>query len=111
MRGLDQLQSLLTFHTGQGHHEIGSDAEATFRTRTDADLCGHGRIAGDLRVELTSRDLQGAEEAGRVTRRKELLGVRPFAAGAAELFGRSELHLEAAISRAGFAVATTGGGG
>src|SRR6185437_1181319 len=85
------------------------ETEAAFRARADADRRGHRSVGGDLRAALGGHELHGADEAGGVAGREELLGIIAGAATAAEFLRGRELDVERAVQRRGVAVATAGG--
>src|SRR5690606_28367472 len=94
---------------GRGDGERGLDAEAG-RDLADADLAGDagGRRQRDLL--LAGHELQRAQEAGRVAGGEQLFGIGAWAAGAAQLARRGQLHVEDAVVGAGAAVTAPGGG-
>src|SRR6185312_16909742 len=82
--------------------------EAT-RDLADADAAIDGYFAGEVDLLAAGDELDGADEAGRIAGREELLGVGPDTAGTAQLARRGELHIQHAVGRHGFTVATAGG--
>src|SRR5205085_7993432 len=86
------------------------EAKAAFRTRADADGGGHRRIRRNLYAAALCCDrLHGADEAGGIAGREQLLGVVAVAATTAELLRGRKLDVQLAVGRGGGAVTAAGG--
>src|SRR5258706_6893453 len=104
MRGGHQIEGLVATDLRRVEIERCREAEAAAAERPDADSRGDARAA---HVELApgGDPEQRRLEAGCVTRREELFGVRPGSAGAAHLCRHVEVEVEAAVARSSVTLA------
>nr|GEU28338.1 hypothetical protein [Tanacetum cinerariifolium] len=107
--GVDQFLGGLAVHAWQRNFQFHFDAE-TGRDRADA----HGAFDRDVGrhgdLVAATHEFHRAQEAGRVTGSKQLLGVGAGGAGATEFFWRGQLDVQHVIRRDGFAFTAAGGG-
>src|SRR5699024_2396613 len=98
--GLDEVR--------EGDLEFDGELEAALVVLADAHA-GADRGIIDIRLGLTRHETQRRVEAGRVTDREELLGIRAVAA-AAHVRGGGEIDIDLPVTRATVAVAAFAGG-
>src|SRR5690349_10903601 len=76
--------------------EPGCEPEATLARRADADSRGHAR-PGEIEVPPRRKARHAGLEARRITRREELLGIRPPAAWASHLGRDVEVNVQSTV--------------
>src|ERR1700743_3834318 len=92
----------------QGDVERDLQAKNSFRARTDTYRRGYRGVGRNLWAALRGNEFHRADEAGRVARRKQLLGIIAGTAASTEFLWRGELDVEGAIKCRGVAIAATG---
>lgn len=89
--------------------DVGDESEPTVgRVLADADGDGDRRLVGNRRSGVLGGCTQSAEEAGRVARREELLGVAAFSA-AAEFLRWAQVQIDLSACGNDLAVAAAAG--
>jgi len=106
---IHQRLSGSALHAGQVHAQAHSDAIATGEG-AEVHLGVHGHVLWNGDFLHAAHCLERADEAGRVARRKQLLGVGGTA-GASQLLGGSQFDVQQAVVADGAAVATAGRSG
>jgi len=107
--GVHQCLGLILFQAWQADIQVDVQTEAT-RDLADAYVGGDRCVSRDAFLGLTCDKLQGADEAGRVARREQLLGVGCFTARSAKFLGGCQFHVQNFIAGDGAAITATGSG-
>jgi hypothetical protein len=91
-----QLLQLGLVHARALDAQVDFDAKAG-RDLADADVAGDGQVGRQRDLGLARDKFQRAQEAGRITGCKQLLGIGARAATAAQFLRRGQRHVQGAI--------------